>query len=122
MPSFPFVMPQPLNLTPLAASGNSAAISLPPRSATMKATFHIKFTLGSLTNCQVIAQALNPDGATWQDIVVGAGGLLGTAVLVASNNLALQVEAPGVKQLRVRYTTTGTVTSSALVIDATVQQ
>lgn len=123
MPSNPFVLPQPLNLTPLAASGNSNAVSLPPRSINMAVTFHIKFTLGSLTNAQFIVQALNPDGTTWQDVIVGAGGLLGTALLVASANQAvIAVLAPGVKQLRVRYTSTGTVTSSAVVIDATVQQ
>jgi hypothetical protein len=122
MPSLPFVLPQPLNLTPLAASGNSAAISLPPRSANMAVTFNIKFTVGSLTNAQFIVQALNPDGTTWQDVVTGAGALVGTAVLTANANQALSVLLPGVKQVRMRYTSTGSTTSSAVVIDATVQQ
>lgn len=121
MPSFPFVMPQPLNLTPLAASGNSAAISLPPRSSNMAVTFHGKLTIGSLTNAQIFMQALNPDGSTWADIVVGAGGILGTALLTVSTNFVLSAILPGVKQVRCRYTTTGTVTSSVLVLDATVQ-
>lgn len=117
MPSLPFVLPQPLNLTPLAASGNSAAISLPPRSANMAVTFHGKLTIGSLTNAQVFLQALNPDGTTWAD-VVGQN----TAVLTANANFALSALLPGVKQVRCRYTSTGTVTSSALVLDASVQQ
>jgi predicted phage tail protein len=122
MPSFPYVMPQMLNLTPLAASGNSSAISLPPRSANMAVTVQVKFTKGSLTNGQVILQALHVDGATWLDVVTGAGALVGTAVLTADSSLAFSAILPGVKQVRCRYATTGTVTSSALVIDATVQQ
>lgn len=122
MPSFPYVMPQMLNLTPLAASGNSAAVSLPPRSANMAVTIQVKFTKGSLTNCQVILQALAVDGSTWLDVVTGAGSLVGTATLTADTTQAFSALLPGVKQVRCRYTTTGTVTSSALVIDCTVQQ
>lgn len=122
MPSNPFVYPQLLNLTPLAASGNTNPISLPPRSLAMNVTFHIKFTLGSLTNAQFFVQALNPDGTTWQDMVSDAGGLISTAVLTANQNQAIPVYAPGVKQLRIRYVSSGTVTSSAVVIDTTTQQ
>lgn len=117
MPSFPFVMPQLLNLTPLAASGNSAAVSLPPRSANMAVTVHVKFTKGSLTNATFFLQALNPDGTTWGDVIGAA-----TAAVTADTNAAISAILPGVKQVRVRYVTTGTVTSSQAVIDATVQQ
>lgn len=119
MPSFPYVMPQLMNLTPLAASGNSNPVSLPPRSANMAVTIHIKFTKGSLTNATFIVQALNPDGSTWQDLV---GAAYTTGALTADSSLAIPVLLSGVKQVRVRYTSTGTVTSSAAVIDATVQQ
>lgn len=125
MPSLPFVLPQPLNIptgTGLSASGNSTAISLPPKSANMAVTFHIKFTVGSLTNAQFIVQALNPDGATWEDVVGPNGSLLGTALITTSQNLAVSALLPGVKQARVRYTSTGTATSSGVVVDATVQQ
>jgi hypothetical protein len=122
MPSIPYVMPQLLNLTPLAASGNSNPISLPPRSATCAVVFHIKFTKGSLTNGQVFVQALNPDGSTWADLIGGGSTVLSTGTLSADTNIAIYCVAAGAKQLRCRYTTTGTVTSSVLVIDATVQQ
>src|SRR6266498_3861970 len=109
MPSFPYVQ-NLLNLTPLAASGNSSPISLPPRSATMNAVVHIRFTKGSLTNGSFFVQALNPDGSTWSDMLNLASG-----TLTADTNMAIPVNAAGVKQVRVRYATTGTVTSSAVV-------
>jgi hypothetical protein len=120
MPSFPFVMPQVMNTSPLAASGNSNPVSLIQKSANMAVTFHIKFTLGSLTNGVFTVQALNPDGATW-GTVFAAGGSYASGTLASSTNLAITVLAPGVKQLRVAYTTTGTVIGSGAVIDATVQ-
>jgi len=119
MPSNPFVLPQPLNLTPLAASGNSNPISLPPRSINMAVTFHIKFTKGSLTNAAFTIQALNPDGSTWASLI---GAQYTTGTLSADTNCVLTALLPGVKQVRIAYTSTGTVTSSAVVIDATVQQ
>lgn len=118
MPSFAFVMPQPLNLTPLAASGNSGTINLPPKTSNMAVTIHGKFTLGSLTNATFTVQALNPDGTTWANLV---GAQYTTGVLTANTNFAIPVLAPGCKQLRVAYTSTGTVTGSAIVIDATCQ-
>lgn len=122
MPSFPFVMPQMLNLTPLAASGSSAVVNLPPRSADMLATIHIKFTLGSLTNAAFTIKALNPDGSTFETIIGNGTTPLGTGTLTANGNFAFPVLVPGVKQLRVDYTTTGTATGSAAVIDCTVRQ
>jgi hypothetical protein len=122
MPSNIFVYPQLLNLTPLLASGNTVGLSLPPRSLTQSLTFHIKFTLGSLTSAQFFVQALNPDGTTWADLQSDSGGSMSTAVLSATANVALPCFAPGVKQLRMRYVATGTLTSSAVVIDTTTQQ
>lgn len=122
MPSFPFVLPQMLNLTPLAASGSSGVANLPPRSANMAATIHIKFTIGSLTNASFTVKALNPDGTTFETIIGNGSTALGTGVITASGNFAFPILVPGVKQLRVDYTTTGTVTGSAAIIDCTVQQ
>lgn len=122
MPSFPFVLPQMLNLTPLAASGSSAVVSLPPRSADMLATIHIKFTLGSLTNAAFTIKALNPDGTTFETIIGNGSTALGTGTITASGNFAFPVLVPGVKQLRVDYVTTGTVAGSAAIIDCTVRQ
>lgn len=122
MPSIPFVLPQPLNIptgTGLSASGNSNAISLPPRSANMAVTIHGKFTKGSLTNAAFFVQALNPDGSTWADLV---GSQYASGTLTADGQFCIPVLLPGVKQVRVRYTSTGTATGSAIVIDATVQQ
>jgi hypothetical protein len=88
----------------------------------MAATFHIKFTIGSLTNATFTLQALNPDGVTWGTVLSGAGTAVSTGALVANGNYALSVPTPGVKQLRVAYVTTGTLTSSGVVIDCTVRQ
>ena len=125
MPSVPFVLPQPLNIaaaTGLSASGFSNPISLPPRSADMSATFHFKFTLGSLTNVTFSIQALNPDGITWGSVITGGATALGTGVLTASGNYAISALLPGCKSLRVAYVTTGALTGSAVVIDCTVRQ
>lgn len=121
MPSSVFTYASPLVLTPLAASGNSTAVSLPPKSQYMGVTFHIKFTLGSLTNATFTVQALNPDGATWQNLLTATGAAYSTGALAASANVALAVAAPGCKQLRVAYISSGTVTSSAVTIDCTTQ-
>jgi len=121
MPSFAFVMPQPLNIpsgTGLSASGNSNPINLPPKSANMAVTIHGKFTKGSLTNATFVVQALNPDGSTWADLI---GAQYTTGALAADTNFAIPVLIPGVKQVRVRYASTGTTTGSAIVIDSTCQ-
>jgi hypothetical protein len=108
-----------MNLTPLAASGNSTAINLPFTSqAPYGVILHIKFTLGSLTNAAVIPQLLNPDGTTWEDLYM-QGAVSGSGTMAASTNLSLWLPAFGCKQFRVRYTATGTVTSSQLIVDAT---
>ena len=125
MPSVPFVLPQPLNIlaaTGLSASGFSNPISLPPRSADMSATFHFKFTLGSLTNATFTLQALNPDGVTWGSLIQGGAIIVGTGTLTASGSYAITCLAPGCKSLRVAYVTTGALTGSAVVIDCTVRQ
>lgn len=122
MPSFPFVFPQLMNLTPLAASGNSNPINIPPKSGSMLVVVHIKFTLGSLTNASFTVQALNPDGSTWESMILAGSTALGTGTITASGNYALGAICSGVKQIRVTYTTTGTVTSSAAIIDATTSQ
>ncbi len=120
MPSTPFVFPQPLNIpaaTGLSASGNSNPVSLKNKSVNMAVTFHIKFTLGSLTNATFVAQVLNPDTSTWEDYNTGT-----TGTLTANSNVAIPVSCPGALQARVRYASTGTATNSAVVIDATCQQ
>jgi hypothetical protein len=117
MPSFPFVFSNALNVTPMLASGNSTAVSLPPRSANMAVVAHCKFTVGSLTNATIKLQALNPDGTTWEDVVGQT-----TGAITASGNYALSAVLAGVKQVRVAYSTTGTTTSSALIVDFTCQQ
>ena len=116
--SYSFILPQPLNLTPLAASGNSTALVLNPKSADMMCVWHIKFTLGSLTNCTVTIQILNPDGSTWQSL---NGAQYTTGAMTVSTNTAIPVVCSGVKSVRATYTTTGTVTSSQLIIDCTVR-
>jgi hypothetical protein len=119
MPTKALQYPNLLNLTPLAASGNSTAINLPPTSsAPYGVVIHVKFTIGSLTNATVVPQILNPDGSTWQDVYSGAA-IQSTGTMAASTNAALTIFPFGAKQFRCRYTSTGTVTSSALVIDAT---
>lgn len=119
MPTKAYQYPNLMNLTPLAASGNSTAINLPPTSqAPYGIVLHIKFTLGSLTNATVVPQILNPDGTTWQDIYVNAA-VQSSGTLTANTNLCMTIFPFGAKQFRVRYATTGTVTSSALVVDAT---
>lgn len=111
--------PNLLTVTPLAASGNSTAINLPFTSqAPYGIILHIKFTLGSLTNATVVPQLLNPDGSTWEDLYM-QGAVSGSGTLTASTNLSLWLPAFGCKQFRVRYASTGTVTSSALTVDAT---
>lgn len=117
MPSFPFVYSNALNVTTLAASGNSAAVSLPPRSANMAVVAHCKVTIGTSTGIVVKLQALNPDGSTWEDVQGQT-----SASLTASANLALSAVLAGVKQVRVAYTAAGTTTTSGLVVDFTVQQ
>jgi len=119
MPTRAIQYPNLLTLTPLAASGNSTAINLPPSSlVSYGVIIHVKFTLGSLTNATVFPQVLNPDGSTWEDMYA-QGAISSTGALVASGNLALTVFVFGCKQFRCRYTSTGTVTSSQLIIDAT---
>lgn len=119
MPTKAIQYPNLLNVTPLAASGNSAGINLPPTSfASYGVTLHIKFTLGSLTNATIVPQILNPDGSTWQDLYA-QGALSSSGTLTASTNLCMTLHVYGAKQFRVRYASTGTVTSSALVVDAT---
>lgn len=119
MPTKALQFPNLLNLTPLAASGNSTAINLPATSAApYGVVIHIKFTIGSLTNATVVPQLLNPDSSTWQDIYVNAA-VQSSGALAASTNLAMTILPFGCKQFRCRYTSTGTVTSSALIIDAT---
>ena len=119
MPTKLLQYPNLLTLTPLAASGNSAAINLPVTSSVPYGVIiHVKFTLGSLTNCTVTPQLLNPDGSTWEDIYA-QGAISSTGALIASASLALYIAPFGCKQFRVRYATTGTVTSSQLIIDAT---
>ncbi len=111
MPSYPFTYsPQPLNVTPVTiGTTNSGAVSLPPRSADMAVTFHIKFTLGSLTNAVFTVQALNPDGSTWQSLV---GAQYASGTLTASTNLSISAMVPGAKQLRVQVVTTGAANTS----------
>lgn len=105
--------------TGLSASGNSTAINLPPTSsAPYGVVIHVKFTLGSLTNAVVIPQILNPDGSTWGDVYSGAA-LQSTGTMTVSTNAAMTIFPFGAKQFRVRYTSSGTATSSALVVDAT---
>ena len=119
MPTKALQYPNLLTVTPLAASGNSTAINLPPTSsAPYGVVVHVKFTLGSLTNATVIPQILNPDGSTWQDIYVNAA-VQSTGAMAASTNACFTIFPFGAKQFRVRYTSTGTVTSSALTVDAT---
>lgn len=119
MPTKAIQYPNLLNLTPLAASGNSNPINLPPTSfVSYGVTIYIKFTVGSLTNATFVPQILNPDGSTWCDYYV-ANAVNGTGTVTVSTNASLTVHVYGAKQMRVRYTTTGTVTSSAAVIDAT---
>ena len=125
MPTVPYTFPQPLNIptgTGLSASGNSNPVSTVQRTADMALTFHIKFTLGGLTNATFTLQALNPDGATWGAVLTGAGATVGTGVLVASGNFALTVASPGAKQMRIAYVTTGVTASSGVVIDCTSRQ
>lgn len=120
MPSKLYQYAQLLNVTPLAASGNSSAPTVPALgvNAMWGIKLHIKLTIGSLTNAQVVAQVLNPDGSTWEDDYV-AGALNATSLSTVSNNFALTLFVYGCKSFRVRYTSTGTVTSSALIVDAT---
>ena len=125
MPSVPFVLPQPLNIatgTGLSASGFSNPISLPPRSADMAATFHVKFTLGSLTNATFTLQALNPDGVTWGTVITSGATAVSTGVLTAAGSFAISALLPGCKSLRIAYVTTGVLTASGVVIDCTVRQ
>lgn len=121
MPSLAYVFPQLMNLTPLLASGNSNAISLPPRSSNSLVTVHMKLTLGSLTNMQFTIVALNPDGSTFAQLIGVGTTPMGTGVIAASGNYAFTFSVAGVKQIRVAYVTTGVTTSSAAIIDATAQ-
>lgn len=119
MPTKAIQYPNLMNLTPLAASGNSTAINLPVTSlAPYGVIVHVKFTIGSLTNAVVFPQVLNPDGSTWEDMYA-QGAVSSSGTMAASVNLAFTVFVFGCKQFRVRYTSSGTVTSSALVVDAT---
>ncbi len=120
MPTKPLTFPNLLTLTPLLASGNSIAPNLPTTSsAPYGIVLHVKFTLGSLTNCIITPQVLNPDGATWEPVyALGAASATGLT-LTASGNAALFIAPFGCKQFRVAYTTSGATTSSQLIIDAT---
>ena len=120
MPCIQFTYPQPMNLTPLLASGNSTPTSLVPRSSAFQGTFHGKFTLGSLTNATFNVQVLNPDAATWETLIVN-GVAVSSGVLAASTNFALPFAVPGCKQVRLAYVTTGVTTGSLAIIDLTTQ-
>jgi hypothetical protein len=118
MPNYPFNFPTQ-TLTPLAASGNTNPITLKNRSVNAAAVFHIKFTLGSLTNATFTVQQQNPDGATWETL---SGSQYTTGTVTASGGWAIAV-GPGITQpVRLAYTTTGTTTGSQVVLDVSCQQ
>lgn len=114
---YPF-QSQLLNLTPLVAGSAqfSSALNVVPRCGVGLVVMQCNFTLGTLTNVVLTPQCLGSDG-NWYDYVA-----LATAALVASTFAAIGVIVAGTKQVRMKYVATGTVTSSALVVNATMQQ
>lgn len=114
---------QSLNIatsTGLSASGNSTAISLPPKATRMAATYFINFTKGSLTSATFKVQATN-DGTTWWDLLGVNGYNYTTGTLSASTKAAIPVVVSGVQQLRVAYSKVGTATSSGVTVDCVTQ-
>jgi len=79
-----------------------------------EATVQIDFTLGSLTN-GIFRFFVSMDGSTFYTLMGPTGAAI-TQTLTANSSLAIPVQAPGWKFMRVSVQGTGTVTSSSATV------
>jgi len=114
MPSYSFKYPTLLASAVTAASGASTAVGIPSKSQYQVVNLLCNFTLGSLTSITLIPQ-ISYDGAIWFNV------LPALVAITATGTYAVPVNAAGAKQVRMSYTTAGTVTGSLLAVDAVTQ-